>query len=204
MNDHPPPTDTDPDAADILDELVRRNRDYAANAFTGYGPIAPALRTIVVGCVDPRVDPAHILGLANTDAVVIRNVAGRITPTFFQEMFLLRLVAQADSDAPGTGWNFIVLHHTDCGITRLGQHPELLSDYLGVAADDLDHRHPMDAYQAVRDDVEVLRANPFFPSEFNVTGLVYDVHTGLVQVVTTTNPQFRTDAGPPEYADSFE
>ena len=184
MNDHSSPVTTDPDTPSTLDELLRRNHIYATDNFTGYTPIAPTLRTIVVGCVDPRVDPAHILGLANGDAVVIRNVAGRITPTFFQQMLMLRLVAQADGDAPGTGWNFIVLHHTDCGITRLGPHPELLAGYFGVDVDHVDDRHPMDPHRAVRDDIETLRANPFFPSEFTVTGLVYDVDTGLTEVVT--------------------
>ena len=197
MNQHTPATDTDPDATGVVDELLRRNRDYVTNTFTGYGPIAPALRTIVVGCVDPRVDPAHILGLNNNDAVVIRNVAGRITPTFFQQMFMLRLVAQADGDAPGPGWNFIVLHHTDCGITRLGDHPDLLAGYFGVTADHLDDQHPMDPYQAVLDDIETLRANPFFPAEFTVTGLVYDVHTGLTQLVAPP-ARLRPSAAPAE------
>jgi carbonic anhydrase len=35
---------------------------------------------MVVGCVDPRVDPAHVLGLSNGEAAIIRNVGGRITP----------------------------------------------------------------------------------------------------------------------------
>ncbi|WP_425343349.1 carbonic anhydrase [Pseudofrankia saprophytica] len=35
---------------------------------------------MVVGCVDPRVDPTHVLGLEQGEAAVIRNVGGRITP----------------------------------------------------------------------------------------------------------------------------
>ena len=42
----------------------------------------------------------------------------------------------------------------------------------------------MDPYQSVLDDLETLRTNPFFPAEFNVTGLVYDVHTGVTHIIT--------------------
>ncbi len=170
-------------AADRMSEIIARNERYVATEHTGFRPIAPALRTIVVGCVDPRVDPARVLGLVNGEAVVIRNVAGRITPNFFREMMMLRLVAQADGDTPGDGWNFVVLHHTDCGITRLGDHPDLLAGYFGVEHDHLGDVHVSDPYLSVRHDVETLRSNPFFPSEFTVSGLVYDVATGVIDVV---------------------
>ncbi len=111
-----------------------------------------------------------------------------IAPRFFQEMFMLRLVAEADGDIPGTGWNFIVLHHTDCGITRLHPHPDLVAEYLGTDADHLDEYHPDDPRQAVRDDIDILRDNAFFPSEFNVAGLVYDVHTGNLETVQALAP----------------
>lgn len=183
MTDHPP-TNVDPNAARTIAELLQRNRNHAATNFSGFRPIAPSLRTIVVGCVDPRVDPAHVLGLDTGEAVVIRNVAGRVTPHFFQEMLMLRLVAQADGNEPGSGWNLVVLHHTDCGITRLSHYPDLLAGYFGVVPGDLDQVHPNDPYVSVRHDVDVLRANPYFPPQFTVTGVVYDVHSGLVNLVT--------------------
>jgi carbonic anhydrase len=53
-------------------------------------------------------------------------------------MAILRVVAQAGGGQLGLGWNLIVLHHTDCGTTRLTSAPELLAGYLGVAPADLD------------------------------------------------------------------
>jgi len=47
-------------------------------------------------------------------------------------MATLRMIAQAEGAAPGPGWNLIVLQHTDCGITRLGGHPELLAATFGI------------------------------------------------------------------------
>lgn len=42
--------------------------------------------------------------------------------------------------------------------------------------------------QSVVTDIDLLRANPFFPSEFHVAGLVYDVDTGEVHTVVPLQP----------------
>jgi carbonic anhydrase len=93
----------------------------------------PSLKTMIIGCVDPRVDPFDIFGLAPGEAAVIRNVGGRITPATLQTMAMLRIVAKASGGEIGPGWNLIVLHHTDCGNNCLVHSPELLSKYFGVA-----------------------------------------------------------------------
>ena len=61
-------------------ELVQRNATFAAGgAFKGLPfPTNPALR--VIGSVDSRVDPSDVLGLKLGEAVVMRNVGGRVTP----------------------------------------------------------------------------------------------------------------------------
>jgi carbonic anhydrase len=170
--------------------LLQRNRDFVADAFPGHLTLenSPTLKTIVVGCVDPRVEPAKILGIDTGEAVVIRNIGGRITPKFFSDMLMLRLVAASAGAEPGAGWNLIVLHHTDCGITRLEPYPEMLAGYFGVDVADLEHAHVTDPFQSVVTDIETLRANPFFPAEFHVAGLVYDVHTGHVHTVAPLAP----------------
>jgi len=64
----------------VIDTLAERNDDFVRTRFVPGLPMLPRLRTLVVGCVDPRVDPAHVLGLETGDAAVIRNVGGRVTP----------------------------------------------------------------------------------------------------------------------------
>jgi carbonic anhydrase len=81
------------------------------------------------------------------------------------------------------GWNLIVLHHTDCGITRLVDSPELLAKHLGVTPADLDDLAVADPHKAVAIDVAALKSNPLLPGEFLVTGLVYDVKTGVIEIV---------------------
>ena len=166
-----------------IETLMTRNADFAAHRCTASSSFIPSLKTMVIACVDPRVNPAHILGLDLGEAVVIRTIGGRITPATLQTMALLRMLVQADGGTPGSGWNLVVLHHTDCGIARLEGSPELLADYLGVPRQQLDAKAVADPRAAVEIDVAALRANPFLPGEFMLSGLVYDVMTGLVEIV---------------------
>ena len=168
---------------DTVSKLIARNAGFARRGFAPGGSMMPALQTIVIGCADPRVDPAHVLGLADGEALVIRNIGGRYTPATLQMMATLRAIAQAEGAAPGPGWNLIVLQHTDCGITRLGGQPELLAATFGIDQADLPAKAVSDPRAAVAVDVAAIKGNPFLPADFIVSGLVYDVRTGLIETV---------------------
>jgi carbonic anhydrase len=171
-----------------IDTLLDRNRSFAASGLPTDLQLFPKLETIVIGCVDPRVDPAVVLGLELGDALIIRNLGGRFTTDTFQTMAGLRMIAQAEGVTPGPGWNLIVLHHTDCGITRLGEHTGLLANVFGIDPADLDSKAIGDPAAAVAADVATIKANSFLPATFLVSGLVYDVATGLIDVVVPTAP----------------
>ena len=171
-----------------LDTLLDRNRRFAAANPPADLRLFPKLETIVIGCADPRVDPAAVLGLELGDALVIRNLGGRFTPEVFQTLAALRLIAAAEGVAPGPDWNLVVLQHTDCGLTRLGDQPGLLANVFGVDPADLAAKAVNDPVAAVAVDVAAIKANPFLPAAFLVSGLVYDVATGLVNVVVPPAP----------------
>ena len=106
------------------EELAARNAAWAAGGFPGGGmKLMPKLKTIIIGCVDPRVVPESVLDIETGEAASIRNVGGRVTPGLLDELAMLRKVTQAAGGDIGQGWELIVLHHTDCGITRLGGRP---------------------------------------------------------------------------------
>jgi len=158
------------------DELLRRNARFAAGgAYAGLSfPTNETLR--VVGCVDSRVDPSDVLGLALGEAVVMRNTGGRITPATLRSWALLRRLSQG----PPAG-DLVILQHTDCGIRHLADYPDQLADYFEIPMADLDSKAVSDPYAAVRIDVGIARQT--FPPSLLVSGLVYDVNTGLVEVV---------------------
>jgi carbonic anhydrase len=147
----------------VIETLTQRNEVFAGSRFSADLKIMPSMKTVIIGCVDPRVDPAAIFGLLPGEAAIIRNVGGRITPATLQIMAMLRIVAKIDGGEIGRGWNLIVLHHTDCGITRLAHSPELLANHFAVVPEDLDKLAIADPHKAVAVDVAALKSNPLLP-----------------------------------------
>ena len=170
----------------VVETLLARNAAFATERFDASLKILPKLKTLIVGCVDPRVDPAAVLGLDQAEAAIVRNVGGRITPDVLLELDLLRGVAKASGGDLGPGWNLVVLHHTDCGIRRLDGEPDLLGKLFEVSPAELGARHIHDPRASVALDIDVLRAHRSLSDQFLVTGLVYDVATGRIETVVPT------------------
>ena len=64
----------------------------------------------------------------------------------------------------------------------------LLAQYFQIQEGELKTKAVTDPRAAVAVDVAVLRAIPALPSEWLVSGLVYDVATGLVEIVVPPTP----------------
>jgi len=174
-----------------LDSMLERNKDFAAQQ-SAEGTLMPSLpralpnvKAIIIGCADMRVDPAHVLGIKPGEAVVIRNIGGRITPGLLEQLSLLGRIGEVAREIPGGGGEFhiIVLQHTDCGITRLAGDPAMLAHYFQIQEGELKQKAVTDPRTAVAGDVASLRAIPALPGEWLISGLVYDVATGLVEIV---------------------
>jgi carbonic anhydrase len=123
-----------------------------------------------------------VLGLELGEAAVIRNVGGRVTPATLRQLAMLSKVVQAHTGGRPLGdFHYAVLHHTECGIKNLAAFPDLLGEYFEIPASDLDGKAVSGPAAAVRVDVEVLRQR--LPAGVFVSGLVYDVATGLVEPI---------------------
>jgi carbonic anhydrase len=179
-----------------LDHLLQRNKEFAARQ-SAAGTLMPSLpralpnvKAIVIGCADMRVDPADILGIKPGEAVVMRNIGGRITPGLLEELGLLGRIGEVAGEIPGGGGEFhiIVLQHTDCGITRLVGDPAKLAHYFQIQEGELKTKAVSDPRAAVAFDVAALRAIPALPGAWLISGLVYDVATGLVETVVPPAP----------------
>jgi carbonic anhydrase len=179
-----------------LDSMLERNKEVAAQQ-SAAGALMPSLpkampnlKATIIGCADMRVDPFHLLGLKPGEAVVIRNIGGRITPVLLEELGLLGRIGQVAREAPGGGGEFhlIVLQHTDCGITRLAGDPDKLAHYFQIPETEVKAKNVTDPRAAVAGDVAWLRTIPALPATWILSGLVYDVATGLVEVVVPPAP----------------
>jgi carbonic anhydrase len=179
-----------------FDSMLERNKDFAAQESSS-GTLMPWLphalpnvRAVIIGCADMRVDPAHVLGTRPGEAVVMRNIGGRITPGLLEQLGLLGRIGQVAGEIPGGGGEFhlIVLQHTDCGITRLARDPALLTRYFQIQEGELEAKSVANPRTAVAVDVAALRAVPALPADWLISGLIYDVATGLVDVVVPPAP----------------
>jgi carbonic anhydrase len=186
---------------DQFNSMLQHNNTIAAQQ-SAAGTLMPSLpralpnvKAIIIGCADMRVDPAHVLGIKPGEAVVMRNIGGRITPGLLEQLGLLGRIGEVAGETPGGGGDFqiIVLQHTDCGITRLTGDPAMLSHYFQIQAGELKTKAVPDPHAAVAVDVAALRAVPALPAEWLISGLVYDVATGLVEVVVPPAPIRSTD-----------
>jgi carbonic anhydrase len=102
-----------------------------------------------------------------------------------EQLGLLGRIGQVAGEIPGGGGEFhvIVLQHTDCGITRLAGDPAMLARYFQIQEGEVKKKTVTDPRAAVTADVALLRAIPGVPSAWLISGLVYDVATGLVEIV---------------------
>ena len=173
----------------FLETLEQRNKKFASSGFTEGLKMMPSQKTVIIGCVDPRADPADIFELETGEAVVIRNVGGRVTKAALESMALVGKLAKAGGKEVGPGWNLVLLHHTDCGVKGCSHlAPDMLAHHLGVEAEDFEAIGLTDPHKAVAYDVAALQANPNLPAGLTVTGMVYDVATGQVETVVPPTP----------------
>lgn len=141
-------------------------------------------------CVDPRVEPAAVLGVELGEAVVARNIGGRVTPSVIKE--LLWICHLHESKTPDAEWfELAVIHHTDCG-AGLFADEELRRGYAARGGYDEQTAARMavlDPATTVRQDIDLLRGAPELASvvdRFRIGGYAYDLGTG--RLTTNVDP----------------
>ena len=97
---------------------LERNRAFAAAGCHEGAVVFPSLRLMVITCLDPRVDPAHFLGLGLSDAMVVRNVGGRVTEQVIDDVAFIGQIAEY-ALPDGRLFEVAVIHHTQCGAGAL-------------------------------------------------------------------------------------
>ena len=158
------------------DTFVANSERYAASFDKGDLPLPPASRTLVLACMDCRLNPYGVLGIAEGDAHIIRNAGGVVTDDVIRSLTISqRLLGTTE---------IVLIHHTDCGM-------------LAFRDDDLNDRieaetglRPAFAFETFPDlDGDVLQsiarimASPFIPNKDSVRGFVYEVESGRLREV---------------------
>jgi carbonic anhydrase len=166
--------------------LLDRNRAFARTDARQNMPVPflPRLNLYIVICIDCRVDPAETLGIKLGEALVQRNIGGRITPAIIRDIAYVSYLVE--TKAPGGPYfEVAIIHHTDCGSTLLADDDlrHGFAQRVGIDERALADTPVLDPARTVRTDVQrVLWADEVSPEVF-VSGHVYDVETGLVTTV---------------------
>ncbi|MBV9001041.1 MAG: hypothetical protein JO304_18415 [Solirubrobacterales bacterium] len=167
--------------------LLERNRAFAATDTRTHAPRLPFLphqELYVITCIDPRVDPAEFLGLRFADAIVARNVGGRVTPAVIQDLSYIGYLVE-EKAPEGPYFEATIIHHSDCGSGLLAdeQLRHEFAQRTGYDEDALAELPVLDPAATVRADVERVVSDPRISPRITVSGHVYDVHTGLITTI---------------------
>jgi len=161
----------------VLDELLDANRAFSAGFDQGHLPMPPARQVAVLACMDARLHPEKFLGLEVGDAHVTRNAGGRASDDAVRSLIIsLRLLGTRE---------FLVIHHTDCGMLTFSNEElqgKLQAD-TGADASGIDFLPFADLEESVREDVRRIKGSPFISDDIAVSGFIYDVRTGLLKEV---------------------
>jgi carbonic anhydrase len=167
-----------------IDSALERNRAFAVAGGHHGAVVFPHLRLYVITCLDPRVDPAHVLGLGLSDAMVVRNVGGRVTDEVIDDVAFIAQLAETVMPN-GPLFEVAVIHHNQCGTGALADDTfrRRYAERIGADESTLLPHAVLDPAATVAHDVELLRSSGAIAPRVTVSGHVYDVVTGLVETV---------------------
>jgi len=184
----------------VLDEVLAANTSYSRSFGNKANlPMPPGRRFAILTCMDARLDPAKLAGLAEGDAHVIRNAVGRASDDAIRSLVIsYKLLGTQE---------WFVIHHTNCGMEFFTDEVMrgLLANSLETAAlgasgfhdigkgpgstegDYIDWLTIKDQTKSVTADVLRIRNHPLVPKRIPIYGYIYDVKTGrLVEIPEAT------------------
>ncbi len=186
----------------FLDDLVERNRKWAAKRRAAPLPKAEPIPLAVVGCFDPRLDnllrPA--LGLGDDEGLLVRTAGAVVTPGALRSLTVAVYLFDVHQ--------VLVVGHSSCKMARFPT-----SDFIdafrrrGVSrpafgADDL--RTWAGAIpsprQGVLSSVATIARAPQLPSDLAVAGAVLDDTSGQLEVVFRPGDVLPLEPTPPSPA----
>lgn len=160
-----------------FDDLLAANQSYSSDfSLSGFDGIAHA-GVAMVTCMDSRIDPLRMIGLAPGDAKILRNPGGRVTDQALVALVLGVTLLKVD--------RVLVVEHTRCAMAsstedelkaRVGESAGEDASWMTLGAI-VDQRNTITA------DVMKVRSHPLISSDVSVGGFLYDVDSGLLEQI---------------------
>lgn len=159
-----------------FEDVLAGNAAYAERHVDEHLEGRAAKGLAVVTCMDSRIEPLTLLGLAHGDAKILRTAGARVTDDVLRSLVLAHILLGVE--------RVMVVAHTDCGMTKIddaGVHAAALArtgqDLSGVAFHTI-----ADQAETLRGDIARLRSSRYLPGGMPFLGCVYDVRTGRLEV----------------------
>lgn len=163
--------------------FLDRNARIAETFEHGEMPALPSLNTMVLTCLDARVDPAHVLGVDLGEVVVFRNNGGRVTPGFIDELSALSAMVKRMTGAEqDPSFAVILMQHTNCGAQSLAD-PAFAAEIKTTLDVDVSATAITNQNTDLIADIDLLTAAEKIPGSITVSALLYDVQTGKASEV---------------------
>ncbi len=158
-----------------------RTREIVAwNGANGGGAAHPGMSSrprrsvAVVTCMDTRIVPVEMLGIAAGDVHLIRNAGAIVTDDVVRSLMLSQVALGTEE--------VMVIGHTRCGLEGMDERS------VRTGVEHARGRRPLfelggfsDVANEVRDSVRALERSPYLDGP--VTGWVFDVDTGRLNPV---------------------
>ncbi len=164
-------------AGEGFEDLLERNRDFAADfGLSGFDGIAHA-GVAIVTCMDSRIDPLRMVGLAPGDAKIFRNPGGRVTDAALEAIVLGVHLLNVQ--------RVLVVPHTRCAVASSSEEElrERVTESAGKDASWQAFHVITDQRRTLLADLARVRSHPLVPESVRVGGFLYDVDTGMLEPV---------------------
>lgn len=165
---------SDPASDSVFDDLLAANEGHAA-AFGLAGMEGRAAKALaVLTCMDSRIDPLGMLGLAPGDAKILRNAGARVTDDVLRTLVLASHLLGVQ--------RVMVVAHTSCrmaGGTEADVHVAI-REAGGPDTRSISFLTAVDQLAALHDDVQRVRSWPYLGS-IAVGGFLYDLGDGRLR-----------------------
>jgi carbonic anhydrase len=168
MSGHPFPRAAFEDVFDANEAYARR---FTSSELTGWANKGLA----VITCMDSRVDPLSVLGMAAGDVKILRNAGARVTEDVLRTLVLAAYLLGVS--------RVLVMPHSDCKMassTEPDIHAYILTEF-GVDTRSLEIRTVTDQAAALATDVIRVRTYPLLPKDLVVGGALFNVRTGRLE-----------------------
>ncbi len=157
-----------------FDDLLSANREFAQSfSLSGFHGVARA-GVAIVTCMDSRIDPLGMIGLAPGDAKIFRNPGGRVDNSALEAMVLGVHLLNVQ--------RVLVVPHTRCAMASASEQQlrRTIGESAGQDASWQSFHVISDQLDALAQDVAKVRSHPLIPDTVQVGGFLYDVDTGLL------------------------